>query len=61
MASYAEVIGYIFMYAGGVCLLLVALYGLLSAVLSIPLFKPKVLKIIRLGSKEWLRQRKEGS
>ncbi len=59
MNQLAQWIGYAFMIIGGLSLAVLVILYLVTAALNTPMIRPKVLKIIRLGSQAWLDERRK--
>lgn len=49
----AQWIGYAFLIVGGPALAILATLWLVTAVMNLPLLRPKVLRIIKLGMRAW--------
>lgn len=57
MNSLATVIGYVVIIIGGISLALIGIWYLITAALSLPPFKKKVLRILHLGMKAYGAER----
>lgn len=57
MDKLALFIGYVVLIFGGIGLAVLIVAWILSTVANLPLFRPKILKILKLGSSAWLKER----